>query len=294
MFSFRVGRDQPESGLLPFNCKFEDAMNLSDLCHLRRECAQTVLRLYHRAHAGHIGSSLSCLEILIDLYFQRMRAGDYCILSKGHAAAGLYTVLAKSGRMDPQELDTFYKDGTRLAAHPPCNGEISGIPFGTGSLGHGLSLAAGIAFSQRYTGRSFHVYCVLSDGDCNEGSTWEAALFAKQHALTNLTVVVDANGLQGFGATCDVCGLEPLEDKWRSFGFETRVAEHGNVFAELDSAHQAVALAAQNSNGPQCIIARTIKGHGVSYMENRMEWHYLPMSEEQYQLAIKETEQAHA
>jgi transketolase len=268
-------------------------MENSNLSQIRRECATTILGLYHRAHAGHIGPSLSCLEILIDLHFKRMRPEDVCILSKGHAAVGLYTVLAKSGRLDPQELDTYYKDGTRLAAHPPCSREIPAIPFGTGSLGHGLSLAAGIAFSQRYTGRSFQVYCVLSDGDCNEGSTWEAALFAGHHALTNLTVVVDANGLQGFGATCDVCGLEPLEEKWRSFGFEVQVAKHGNVFADLDAAHQAAACAAQKSNRPQCIIARTIKGHGVSYMENKMEWHYLPMSETQYQQAVQETE-AHA
>ncbi len=269
-------------------------MNFAELYRLRRDCARTVLGLYYRAHAGHIGASLSCLEILIDLHFQRLHAEDYCVLSKGHAAAGLYTVLAKSGRLQEAELTTYYQDGTRLAAHPPCQGEIPAIPFGTGSLGHGLSLASGLAFSQRYTGKSFQVYCVVSDGDCNEGSTWEAALFARHQALTNLTVVVDANGLQGFGSTCTVCDLEPLEDKWRAFGFETHVARRGNTFEDLDEAHRHARQAALVSGRPQCIIARTIKGHGVSYMANKMEWHYLPMSEEQYQLAITETEQAHA
>jgi transketolase len=247
--------------------------------------------MYYRAHAGHIGSSLSCLEILVDLYFHRLHPGDLCILSKGHAAAALYTVLAKSGRLDDKELATYYQDNTRLAAHPPCSGEIADIPFGTGSLGHGLPLAGGLVFSQQFTGKSFQVYCIISDGDCNEGSTWEAALFAAHHGLKNLTVIMDANCVQGFGTTAEVCNLEPLADKWRAFGFETRVAARGNAFEDLESA-----FAGFNPNpaGPRCLIARTVKGHGVAYMENKMEWHYLPMNEDQYQQALRETRGDHA
>jgi transketolase len=250
----------------------------------RQRCVEQLLRLYKTADAGHVGSSLSCLEILVDLCFGRMGTDDVLVLSKGHAAAALYTTLALSGRLPETTLDTFYQDGTLLAAHPPCSGEIRAIPFGTGSLGHGLSLACGTAFSQRYTGRSFPVYAVLSDGDCNEGSTWEAALFAAQHRLAQLTVILDLNGLQGIGFTQDVLNLEPIADKWRAFGFTVAVAAHGNDFASLAEAHRQL----QGAAGPRCLIARTVKGHSVSYMENRMEWHYLPMKDAQYRQALEE------
>ena len=163
---------------------------------IRRRCFEELLRLYKKANAGHIGSSLSCLEILVELCFQRMAGEDVLILSKGHAAGALYTTLSLSGRMPEAALDTFYRDGALLSAHPPYSGQIKAIPFGTGSLGHGLSLACGTALAQRYTGKSCHVYAVLSDGDCNEGSTWEAALFAAHHQLSQLTVIIDLNGLR--------------------------------------------------------------------------------------------------
>lgn len=207
------------------------------------------------------------------------------MLSKGHAAAALYTTLSLSGRMPGVGLESFYRDGTLLAAHPPCSGAIPAIPFGTGSLGHGLGLAAGLAFSQRFTGRSFRLFAILSDGDCNEGSTWEAALFAAHHRLANLTVIVDLNGIQGFGFTKDVINLEPIADKWRSFGFAVAVADNGNDFASLQRAHDEIA----GADGPRCLIARTVKGHGVSFMENRIEWHYLPMNAQHYEQAARET-----
>lgn len=251
---------------------------------IRNQCAERLLGLYQAANAGHIGSSLSCLEILVDLCFGRMTADDVVILSKGHAAGALYTTLALSGRMPEAALETFYRDGTLLAAHPPCSGAIIAIPFGTGSLGHGLGLAGGTAFSQRFTGKKFHVYAVLSDGDCNEGSTWEAALFAGHHQLSNLSVIVDLNGLQGIGYTKDILQLEPFADKWRSFGFTVVTAADGNNFASLARAHEEL----KDAPGPRCIVARTVKGHGVSYMQNRMEWHYLPMNDGQYEQARSE------
>jgi transketolase len=254
----------------------------------RAGCAIQLLKLYKTANAGHIGSSLSCLEIMVELCFERMGPDDLLLLSKGHAAGALYVTLSLSGRLPETPLDTFYKEGTWLAAHPPCSRPISAIPFGTGSLGHGLSLASGIVFSQRFTGKDFQVYAVLSDGDCNEGSTWEAALFAAQHKLKNLTVVVDLNGVQGFGYTKDVLNLEPILDKWRSFGFAVTVAKDGNDFASLARAYKDVETADQ----PRCIIAKTVKGHGVSFMENRMEWHYLPMKDDQYACAVGEIPQS--
>ena len=261
-----------------------DLTDLRRLAQVRRRCAAKILELYKMASAGHIGSSLSCLEILVDLCFGRMEKEDVLVLSKGHAAAALYTTLSLSDRLPEKELSTFYEDGTVLAAHPPCSGAIRAIPFGTGSLGHGLGLACGMAFSCRFTGKSFKVFAVLSDGDCNEGSTWEAALFASQQKLSTLTVVVDLNGVQGIGYTKNILNLEPIVDKWTSFGFAVAVAEDGNDFRSLSRAHEAV----KTSAAPRCIIARTIKGHGILYMENRVEWHYLPMKDEQYAQALSE------
>ncbi len=254
------------------------------LADLRRRCVERLLCLYHTAHAGHIGSSLSCLEILVELCFRRMTADDVLILSKGHAAGALYTTLSLSGRMPEAALESFYQEGTLLSAHPSCSGQIAAIPFGTGSLGHGLSLACGTALAQRFTGKCHHVYAVLSDGDCNEGSTWEAALFAAQQQLSQLTVILDLNGLQGIGYTKEILNLEPISDKWRSFGFTVAVAENGNDFASLAGAYQQL----QHATGPSCLIARTTKGHGVSYMQNKMEWHYLPMTDDQYDQALRE------
>jgi transketolase len=242
--------------------------------------------MYKKANAGHIGTSLSCLDILLYLFLYKMTPVDKFILSKGHAAAGLYAVLAEAGRIDKSLLDTFYKDGTNLAAHPPCNGAIKDIPFGTGSLGHGLSLAAGMAFSTKFSKKKFKVYCVISDGDCNEGSTWEAALFAAQHKLDNLIVIVDKNNLQGFGKTKDVINLDPLYKKWEAFNFDVVTASNGNDFLSLEKAFNKMKL--KKSKKPKCIVANTTKGSGVSFMENKMEWHYLPMNDKQYKKALKE------
>ncbi len=263
---------------------------LKRLAQIRQRCAMKILELYKMANAGHIGSSLSCLEILVDLCFYRMSNDDVLILSKGHAAAALYTTLSLSGRLPEAELDSFYKEGTLLAAHPPCGGAVGAIPFGTGSLGHGLGLACGIALSLRFTGKSLKVFSVLSDGDCNEGSTWEAALFASQHKLSALTVIIDMNGLQGLGYTKDILNLEPIVDKWQSFGFAVAVAEEGNNFSSLSGAHRIV----QSSKEPRCIIARTIKGHGISYMADRVEWHYLPMQDEHYLQALSQVDNPEA
>ncbi len=263
-------------------------MARQDLRETRKRLARTLLGLYKKANAGHIGTSLSCLEILIDILLNRAGPDDEIVMSKGHGAAALYTVLAEAGRLDPALLDTFYQDGTYLAAHPPCGRQVKAIRFGTGSLGHGLGLAAGVAFSQRFTGKKFHVYCVVSDGDCNEGSTWEAALFAAHHKLTNLTVIVDRNRLQGFGSTEDVLALEPFAAKWASFGFEVATAKNGNSFESLSGAFAQ--LDATAANKPRCLEAQTTKGHGVSFMQHKMEWHYLPMSDAQYAQALSDTD----
>lgn len=258
---------------------------MKDLEIKKKECLINILRLYKKANAGHIASSLSCLDILIFLYFKQMGDNDHFILSKGHAALGLYVVLAALGKISPFELETFYEDGTQLAAHPPCNGKLNGIVFGTGSLGHGLSIATGIALSARFTGKDDKVYCVISDGDCNEGSTWEAALFAGHHKLKNLIIIIDNNELQGFGRTHEVIDMAPLKSKWESFNFDVYIAEDGNDLKCLQKVFQSIQF---DDTRPKCIIAKTIKGSGVSFMENKLEWHYLPMSDEQYIQAIKQ------
>ena len=264
---------------------------MNHLPELRKKSAETLLGLYKKANAGHIGSSLSCLEILLYLTCDRMKSEDQVVLSKGHAACALYVALAQSGRIPLDALSSFYQNGTLLAAHPPCSGKIESIPFGTGSLGHGLSLATGLVFSQKYTNKNFKVFTVLSDGDCNEGSTWEAALFAGHHRLENLFVIVDANSIQGIGNTKEILDMEPMDRKWREFGFDTQIVENGNDFVQLHQAFEKVTSLA--SKKPKALIARTTKGHGVSFMQNTVDWHYLPMSDEQFEIALEET-QGHA
>jgi transketolase len=266
-------------------------MEIAELKTIKRACVRTLLALYKKANAGHIGASLSCLDMLIYLFFLAMDRNDRFLLSKGHAALGLYTVLAASGRIDPALLNEFYMDGTVLAAHPPCNRQIPDIPFGTGSLGHGLPLATGMALAGRYTGVSRQIYCIVSEGDLNEGSTWEAMLFAAHHRLDNLVMMVDRNNLQGFGSSEMVLGLDDLAAKIRSFNFDLTIADNGNDFDSLDSAFRQLHA---RSGRPKCLLAKTTKGHGVSFMENKMEWHYLPMNDEQYQQALLELDQIDA
>ena len=264
-----------------------------NLQKIKNEILSTLLRMYKNANAGHIGSSLSCLDILIVLYFSQMKDNDKFILSKGHAAAALYAVLNKKGNISNEQLQTFYKDGTYLSAHPPCgDGKIKGIDFGTGSLGHGLSLATGLAYSAKLQKKDTNVYCVVSDGDCNEGSTWEAALFSAQHNLNNLVVIFDNNKLQGFGRSEDVINLEPITDKWKAFNFEVFEAKNGNSFDDLKE--QFKRINESKSKKPKILIARTLKGSGVSFMTDKLEWHYLPMTDDQFAEAINEVEGSNA
>jgi transketolase len=238
------------------------------------------LQMHFQAHAGHIGTGLSAIDILTYLYRAWLREADKFILSKGHGASSLYATLHHYGVLSDEELETYYKDGTLLPAHPAPSAFPS-ILAATGSLGHGLPIACGLAYSFRYLNHTAQrVACLLSDGDCNEGSVWEAALFAAHHRLSNLVAIVDANGLQGFGRTEDVLGLEPLVRKFEAFG--CRVAEvNGHDFRELDAA-----LTRDVDGRPTVIVARTVKGKGVRLMEDKLEWHYLPMSDEQYAGAL--------
>ncbi len=269
----------------------EAKMDLNGLRSIKKDCFRTLLEMYKRANAGHIGASLSCLDLLIFLHFLKATDDEAVILSKGHAAGALYVVLEAAGKIPKGSTSQFYRDGTHFAAHPPCNREFKAIPFGTGSLGHGLGLATGIAYANRLKGNSKKTYVLLSDGELNEGSIWESLMFACHHQLSNLVVIIDQNGLQGLGGTKDIMNLDPLDEKFKSFGAQVHVISNGNLFESIAAGFQA---AEGTVSRPTILIAKTTKGSGVSFMENRFEWHYLPMNDEQFAQAMKESERDHA
>jgi transketolase len=242
------------------------------------------LGMYRKANAGHVGSSLSVAEIITFVRFGWMKDHDEIILSKGHAAASLYSVLAEEGILSESDVQTFYGNNTHLAAHPPVN-KIKRIPFATGSLGHGLSIAAGLGIAARLKKSDKKVFCITSDGEINEGSTWEAALFIAHHNLTNITWLIDRNKLQGIGKTEDVMKLEPLDKKLEAFGFHVIVVDGHDFEALQDAKNQAA-----QSKIPSAIICNTTKGRGWKEYEDTVDCHYLPMKENQYAAVLQEIE----
>lgn len=244
------------------------------------------LEMYKKANAGHIGCSLSCAEILVFIRFAWMQKTDELILSKGHAAAALYSVLIEDGTLAKEEIESFYKDGTFLAAHPP-PGRIKGIPFATGSLGHGLSLTAGMALAAKLKKKPKRLFfCITSDGELDEGSVWEAMLFINHHKLYNVVWLIDRNLIQGIGRTEDVLALEPLEQKLKAFGFFVVNAD-GHDFRSLMEAKEKSLNQPANSM-PKAILCKTVKGNGISFMRDTVDCHYRPMTEEQYKKALAE------
>ena len=263
-------------------------MTTTSAASLAESIRHDVLRQSKRANIGHIGSSLSIADLVAALFAGPLAGVDAddpdrhrFVLSKGHAALALYCAMHGTGRLTADELDSFCTDGTQVAGHP--EHILTGIDFSTGSLGHGLSMATGAALAARLQGSERRVYALMSDAECNEGSVWEAVMFAAHHRLHNLCAIIDVNGQQALGYTRDVLDLEPLADRWRSFGWEPREVD-GHDHEALEEA-----LAAPPEDRPRVIIARTVFGKGVSFMERRIEWHYLPMSDDEYQRAIGET-----
>jgi transketolase len=250
------------------------------------------LAMYKKANAGHIGSSLSCAEILVFLKFAWMREDDTFVLSKGHAAAALYSVLAEANVLTESQIDSYYEEGTELPALPPFN-TIEQIPFATGSLGHGLSVSAGMTLGARFSGQERRFFCVTSDGELDEGSVWEAALFIAHHKLHNLVWVIDRNQIQAIGRTEDVLALEPLDAKLRAFGFHV-IPVAGHDFASLLAARDECEQLWRLRAAPVVIIANTVKGNGISYMQHTVDCHYLPMTDAQYEQALDELKRAHA
>ena len=239
-----------------------------------------LLQMHFDSGVGHIGGNLSALDAMLIVFHEWLRPQDRFILSKGHSAGALYIALWSVGRLTDEDLRSFHKEGTLLAGHPPASG-IPEILFATGSLGHGLSLAAGTALGMRLSGSDARVACLTSDGEWQEGSTWEALIFAAHHKLKNLVVLVDHNNLQGFGSTTEVASMSPLWERLQGFDVDLEVID-GH---DSDEIRRALSL---SSERPRFIVLRTVKGKGVSFMENRMDSHYLPLTEDKFRIAMTE------
>lgn len=249
-----------------------------------RDIRRRLVQMHFDAGVGHLGGNLSCIDAVALVFHELIEDGDRFILSKGHSAGALYAALWSVGRLDEDQLKTFHQEATLLAGHPPASG-IADIPFATGSLGHGLSLAAGTALGMRLNGNGARVICLTSDGEWQEGSTWEALIFATHRHLTNLTILVDHNGLQGFGTTTEVASMAPLWTRLTGFDVDVAVVD-GH---DLDAMRAAL-----NATSPRLrvIVLETIKGHGIASMENRMESHYLPLKADQFADAMRQLDAA--
>ena len=267
-------------------------MKIVDYSKISPEIRKKILEMKFASQGSHIGSALSCVDILTVLYFKilnidsknpRSENRDRFILSKGHAGSALYSTLAKRGFFPESELENYCKNGTKLSCHST-RGCLPGVEVSTGSLGHGLPIGAGMALAGKKDGKKHRVFVLMSDGECDEGSNWEAALFASHHKLDNLIAIIDYNKLQALGKTNEVLNLEPLKDKWTAFGW--RVAEvNGHNFSEMEAILEKVPFEKQK---PSLIIVHTIKGKGVSFMEKKLEWHYKSLNKELFDSAIKE------
>lgn len=262
---------------------------MSDLECLAADIRRTILEQANRAHVGHIGSCLSIADLLAALYADVLHLPalddpdrDRFILSKGHAALALYAALHRTGRLSDQRLESFCADGSPVGGHP--EHVLEGVEFSTGSLGHGLSLGAGTALAARLSGRSYRSFVLVSDAECNEGSLWEAVMFAAHHRLANLIAVVDANGQQALGYTADVLDLSPLGERWAAFGWDVHEVDGHDP----DLVAATVRDLDTREGRPHVLLARTTFGKGVSYMERRIHWHYWTMTDEQYREALDE------
>lgn len=246
----------------------------------------------YNAKAGHPGGSLSSADLFAYLYEKEMRYDaknpkwddrDRLVLSKGHCAPGLYSALAYKGFFPVEDLKTLRHIDSYLQGHPNMN-TVPGIDMSTGSLGQGISVAAGMAKGAKYIGKDINIYSLLGDGEIEEGQVWEAFMFANQYKLDNLCAIIDSNGLQIDGACDEVMSAEPIDEKLKAFGFEVIVI-NGNDFEEIDGAFEKFH---QTKDKPFAIIMKTVKGKGVSYMENKVDWHGKAPNEEEYNIAMAE------
>jgi len=248
-----------------------------------------VIQQSKRANVGHIGSALSVADVVAALYdgvlsLPALGAADRdrFVLGKGHSVLAVYAAMFLRGWLAQADLDSYCADGSLLGVHP--DRELPGVDFSTGSLGFGLPVGVGAALAARLQGSKRRVFVLVSDAECNEGSVWEAAMYAAHHRLGNLTVVVDLNGQQALGKTADVLSLSPMVDRWRAFGWNAAEIDGHDV----PGLAKALGAATTDPAPPRAFIARTTFGKGVSYMEGQLKWHYWPMSDDEYRQAISE------
>lgn len=264
-----------------------------NLTGLAKKIRAHALRMVHEAGASHIGSCLSIADILAVLYGRILRIDqsnldwpdrDRFILSKGHAAAAAYAALAERDFIPVEWLKTYCQNGSELGGHLTYG--VPGVEVSTGSLGHGLSIGCGMALAGKRERQSYRVFVLLSDGECDEGSTWEAALFAAHHHLDNLVAIVDYNKIQAYGRVSEVLDLEPLADKWKVFNWKVLEID-GHNCGQIEEVLMSVPWAPTR---PSCVIAHTIKGKGVSFMEGQLAWHYKSPNTQQLSQALAELE----
>ena len=254
------------------------------------------INMVHNAHASHIGGILSCADIVAVLYSDianfdvnncKNPLRDRIILSKGHNGVAIYAALAEIGFFPVEDLKSYGMNGSKFSCHVS-HKNVPGVEISTGSLGHGIGVACGMVLNGKLKKLPYKVYVILGDGECNEGSVWEAAMFAAQYKLNNLTVIIDANGMQAMGKCSDVIDMEPMADKWRTFNWNVIEVKDGHNHNELKQAFMI-----SSKDKPKVIIARTVKGKGVSFMENNILWHYRDPQGELYEQALKEVEEAY-
>lgn len=268
-----------------------------ELQKIANEVRKGIITGVHAAKAGHPGGSLSATELFTYLYFEEMNIDpkdpkkqdrDRFVLSKGHTAPGLYATLANRGFFPVEDLETLRHIGSHLQGHP-CLQHTPGIDMSSGSLGQGISVATGMALSAKLSGDRYRVYTLLGDGEIQEGQVWEAAMFAGFRKLDNLVVIVDNNGLQIDGKVDEVCSPYPIDEKFKAFNFHVINVADGNDFDELRAAFKE---ARETKGMPAAIIMKTVKGKGVSFMENQAGWHGKAPNDEEYEIAMKELKEA--
>ena len=271
-----------------------NARSIAELEILAKRIRLHALQMTSSGGSSHIGSAFSCADILAVLYGAALRVDprqpswedrDRFILSKGHAGAAVYAALAETGFFPVEKLRTHYQDGSDLSGHVSHKG-IPGVELSTGSLGHGLSVGAGMALAAKWDGQQHCVVVLLSDGECDEGSNWEAILFAAHHKLDNLLAIVDYNKIQSLAPVSETLELEPFADKWRSFGWALREVDGHDHRALL----QAFSALPFEPGKPACLIAHTVKGKGVSFMEHTVLWHYRTAKGAEFESALRELE----
>lgn len=272
----------------------EETMNKLELAKMANEVRKGIVTAVHSAKAGHPGGSLSAADMFTYLYFEEMNVDpknpkmenrDRFVLSKGHTAPGLYSVLANRGYFPVEDLKTLRKLGSYLQGHP-CMQETPGVDMSSGSLGQGLSAAVGMALAAKMGKKDYRVYCLCGDGEIQEGQIWEASMFAGHRKLDNLVVIVDNNGLQIDGNVADVCSPYPIDKKFEAFNFHT-ININGN---DMDEIAAAMKEARQTKGQPTAIIMKTVKGKGVSFMENNAGWHGKAPNDEEYATAMADLE----